>query len=35
MVGRGIQDHYDFQVDFEKLAKDIEMKKRAMAVSSA
>ena len=35
MVGRGIQEHYDFQVDFEQLANDIEMKKRAMAVSCA
>jgi hypothetical protein len=35
MVGRGIQRHYDFKVDFEKLARDIELKKRATAVSRA
>ena len=35
MVGRGIQQQYDFKVDFEKLARDIELKKRATAISNA
>lgn len=34
-VGRGIQQRYDFKADFEKLARDIESKKRATAVSRA
>ena len=34
-VGRGIQQRYDFKVDFEKLARDIESKKRATAISRA
>ena len=34
-VGRGIQQQYDFKVDFEKLARDIELKKRATAISNA
>jgi hypothetical protein len=35
MVGRGIQQQYDFKVDFEKLAREIELKKRTTAISNA
>ncbi len=35
LVVEGLQQHYDFSVDFKKLSDDIEKKKRGRAISNA